>query len=877
MNGSEEVVSSEFRPQPVCEVQLAVGKLPQEKIGDPEFTRCANHQVGIWHLDVVEMAADRLLGDLVRVHSGAGNGTNRVDNLGSSSIVERDRESEFSVAFGEFGGLVHPLDQPLGHTPISAADKTDPHSSLVKFVAAAKKNLLIEIDQELDFVAGPSPILGRERIDRQPLHSRFQTTVDDIEQGILTGTMALGTGQTASLGPAPIAIHHARDVGRDPIGVEIVELHEVETTLLSHDRRGWRPHSLHHLSLATESLQTLDAITPLLPGGGERREGQRNMTVSVAAAIESGGHAVVQAGTGTGKSLAYLVPAVLSGKQTVIATATKALQDQLANKDLPFLSDNVDHDFDFAVLKGRSNYLCLQKLAEADPDNRLDIPDTDDSLDLTTLDLLREFAAETDAGDRAELAEIDDRTWRMVSVGRDECPGASRCPAGDDCLAELARQRAAAADILVVNLHLYAIAAMIDGVLPDHEVVIVDEAHQLEDIVAQAAGCSVSGGRLKALARTAAGLITDRDSTGDIEAAATLLSAAIEPLVGKRLPDGPTDEVARVLDLLGIRVEKLLQALKAVPDDAPLDVATRAIRVRQSATTLLDDLHMLRQPTANDVTWVDGPPHNPSLRSTPILIDSLLDDRVWSRRSGILTSATLASTVRTKLGMPESADRTNVGSPFDYAENALLYCPTDLPDPRSPDSRQAKLDELESLILAAGGRTLALFTSWAAMRDAVEYLKPRMPWNLLTQGQGSKAKLLEEFVTDPQTSLFATMSFWQGVDAPGDTCTLVTIDRLPFPRPDDPVLQARRERAAGAAFRSIDLPRAATMLAQGAGRLIRSTQDRGVVAVLDPRLATARSYRWELIESLPPMRRTSERDEAHQFLKQLRDANPVTG
>jgi len=596
------------------------------------------------------------------------------------------------------------------------------------------------------------------------------------------------------------------------------------------------------------------------------------MIRTVAETIEADGHAVVQAGTGTGKSLAYLIPAVLSDKPTIIATATKALQDQLANKDLPFLAENHDSEFSFAVLKGRSNYLCRQRLAEADPDNRLAIADDEPTLDLVTLERLREFAEESATGDRAELTDIDDRTWRLVSAGRDECPGASRCPAGDECLAERARRRAATVDILVVNLHLYAIAAIIDGVLPEHDTVIIDEAHQLEDIVAQAAGCSMSGGRLVALARTAAGVITDRKSTSEVEAAASLLSAALEPLVGTRLAEGPDDDLGRILDLSRGRVEHLMQALRAVPDDAPTEAAARTIRARQSATNLLDDVERVRWSTDDDVIWVDGPPGNPNLRSTPIAVDSLLAERVWSRRAGVLTSATLTNALSARVGMPDDTVSSDVGSPFNFPDNALLYCPTDLPDPRSPESGRAKLDELEHLILAAGGRTLALFTSWAAMREAAEYLGPRMPWEIIVQGQGSKAKLLEEFITDPETSLFATMSFWQGVDAPGATCTLVVIDRLPFPRPDDPVLQARRERAGGSAFRTIDLPRAATMLAQGAGRLIRSRRDRGVVAVLDPRLATARSYRWELINSLPPMRRTRERAEAEHFLRELRDA-----
>ncbi len=623
------------------------------------------------------------------------------------------------------------------------------------------------------------------------------------------------------------------------------------------------------MNLADQSLRLLDSLTPELPSGGERREGQRSMIATVAQAIEDNGHAAVQAGTGTGKSLAYLIPAVLSKRPTVIATATKALQDQLANKDLPFLAEHSEDEFSFAVLKGRSNYLCLQRLAEADPENRLDLPTDDASLDLDTLQRLREFADESDTGDRAELADIDDRTWRLVSVGRDECPGASRCPSGEECLAERARHKAAAANILVVNLHLYAIAAMVEGVLPEHDTVIIDEAHQLEDIVAQAAGCSLSAGRLIALARTAAGVITDRDSTADVEAAAKLLTEVLEPLVGKRLPAGPDDELGRVIDLTRSRVEQLMTALRAVPDNAPTDTAARAMRARQAATSLLDDVERVRWATDDEVIWVDGPTGTPSLRSTPMAVDAILADQVWARRAAVLTSATLPTSITSRTGMPEETVTDDVGSPFDYANNALLYCPTHLPDPRQPDSRQAKVDEIEKLVLMSGGRTLALFTSWSAMRDAAEYLEPRMPWPILVQGRGSKSKLLEAFIHDEQASLFATMSFWQGVDAPGPTCSLVVIDRLPFPRPDDPVLEARRERAGSAAFRTIDLPRAATMLAQGAGRLIRSSHDRGVVAVLDPRLATARSYRWSLINSLPPMRRTRERSEAEDFLRSI--------
>ncbi len=632
------------------------------------------------------------------------------------------------------------------------------------------------------------------------------------------------------------------------------------------------------MSFADLTTSSLEAVTAALPGGGERRGGQADMARSVAAAIESDGHVVVQAGTGTGKSLAYLVPAVLSDRPTIIATATKALQDQLAGKDLPFLAEQLDVSFSFAMLKGRSNYLCLQRLDELEADDRLDLnleSDDDDktsgSVDGETLVKLRTFAAETDVGDRAELEWVSDQVWRQVSVGRDECPGAGRCPQGDACLAEKARRKAHSADILVVNLHLYALAIMVDTILPEHDVVIIDEAHQLEDIVAEAAGRQISPARVQSAARNAQSVLVERDAPEAAEAAAVALHAALEGHIGDRLTDGPDEVLGRALDDVRGATERLLNALRAVPDDAPANTRTKAIRARQVATSLVDDIDSVRWPTETEFIWVDGPSSNPGLRSTPISIAKLLSENLWDKRAGVLTSATLPTNATSQLGLPESAITLDVGSPFDYSTNTLLYCPTHLPDPRSSDFRAAQHDEIELLIAAAGGGTLALFTSFSAMREAVDRLETRLPWPILMQGDKAKNALLQEFVENDETSLFATMSFWQGVDAPGRTCRLVIIDRLPFPRPNDPVLQARRDRVGKAAFRLIDLPRAATLLAQGAGRLIRTSADQGVVAVLDPRLATARTYRWDLINALPPMTRTTERDEATSLLQRLRD------
>ena len=624
------------------------------------------------------------------------------------------------------------------------------------------------------------------------------------------------------------------------------------------------------MDITETSVELLAEVAAGLPDGGEHRAGQVEMTAAIADALASNGHVVVQAGTGTGKSLAYLVPIAVSGQKVVVATATKALQDQLAGKDLPFLSSRLETPIDFAVLKGRSNYLCLQRLNEAESDQALSLGLDDNGLDEENLKKLRLFADQSTTGDRSELADISDRTWQQVSVSRQDCPGASRCPEGDDCFTERAWRRAAAADLLIVNLHLYAIDIAVGGILPEHDTVIIDEAHQLEDIMANATGRYLSPARLVTAASATRAAIADSDAATAVDSAAKALKDRLEPLLGSRLPDGPSADLGSTLDLVSGRVTDLLTELRAVPRDAPSDVSNRTIRARQSVSSLLDDISFLRWAVDDEVMWVDGPAHNPSLRSTPLAVNKILAENLWSQRGGVLTSATMPIDATSQFGLPESAVEVDVGSPFDYETNALLYCAADLPDPRKPGHRESQHQEIESLITAAGGRTLALFTSWAAMQEASAHISPRIPWPVLTQGEGSKAQLLKEFINNDETCLFATMSYWQGIDAVGSTCNLVIIDRLPFPRPDDPVLEARRERVGSNAFWVIDLPRAAIMLAQGAGRLIRSATDCGVVAVLDPRLANSRSYRWQLLEALPPMRRTKDRSEAERLLQALR-------
>jgi ATP-dependent DNA helicase DinG len=595
------------------------------------------------------------------------------------------------------------------------------------------------------------------------------------------------------------------------------------------------------------------------------------MAEAVETVFADRGQLVVQAGTGIGKSMAYLVPAILSGRTTVVATATKALQDQQANKDLPFLQQHLGRPFEFAVLKGRANYLCLQKAIEiGEGDEQMvldDVREEDHGAFGQELIRLLKWAKTTKSGDRAELDfEPRARAWAQLSVTARECPGAIKCPQGESCFAEGAHQRAALADVIVVNTHLYATHLAIGGwLLPEHEAVVLDEAHALEDIASSAFGLDLTEGRLVALARsirTAA-----PDAADALEAAGGRLADALEGYRGQRV--SPI-ELERPLVAAGEAARQALAAVRQSEEDE--NKRTRAVK---AATTLVEDVAAVQSvdgkgsvSSSDSVTWVEssGPP---TLRLAPIDVAQMFAERLWENvPTAVLTSATIPSNLPMRLGLPAGHRQLSVDSPFDYENQSLLYCATHLPDPRKPEYTEAMRAELFGLIKAAGGRTLALFTSWRAMRGAAEALAPALPYRVLTQDELPKPALLTAFSTDETSCLFATMGFWQGVDVPGAALSLLAIDKLPFSRPDEPLMRARRERAGAAAFQTIDLPRAASLLAQGAGRLIRSTSDRGVVAVLDSRLATA-GYRWELIRALPPMRRTKERAEAERFLEAL--------
>jgi ATP-dependent DNA helicase DinG len=677
--------------------------------------------------------------------------------------------------------------------------------------------------------------------------------------------------------------------------------------------------------------ELLRRVVATLPAG-EVREGQVEMAEAVAKVLASGGHVAVAAGTGTGKSLAYLVPAVSSHKRVVVATATKALQDQLANKDLPLIARGLGQPVKWAVLKGRSNYLCRQRLYELErlgEQQQLDAPFAealDVPLDVEAFgaDLseagrgarqsssaravaarqigeevrrLAAWAGSTASGDRAELEfEPSIPAWSSVSVTADECPGARRCPSASECFAESARARAAAADIVVVNLHLLGADLRCGGeVLPEHDALVVDEAHELEDVLAASLGVDVSPGRLRALASSARGALTAAgrraqrgDDTAPARAVESVLGVAarFEELLAegedRRLPPGLGGEIGEQVTLMVDRLERLGVELRRASDasggpggvggqggaGAALggDAAQRCLRALLGVDRCREELAACISAGGDEVVWVTGG-IRPAMHSAPLDVSETMSAQVFSAMPVVLTSATLPRGLAVRMGAPsDSTAELDVGSPFAYKAHGLLYCAASLPDRRRPEAEPAIHDEIEALVLAAGGRTLALFTSRRAMTLAAEVLAGRLPWPVLVQGELPKAALLEALSSQSAACLFATMSFWQGVDVPGPALTLVIIDRIPFPRPDDPLMAARREAAGRAGFQQVDLPRAATLLAQGAGRLIRTATDRGVVAVLDPRLAKA-SYGPTLVKALPPMRRTRDRAEAEAFLR----------
>ena len=588
----------------------------------------------------------------------------------------------------------------------------------------------------------------------------------------------------------------------------------------------------------------------------------------------------------------------------------------------------------FAMLKGRSNYLCRAKLDVTMVDGveaRLDFGDEGVSGALDAVKRLAEWAETTGTGDRADAPGAgSDGVWSQVSVDPGECPGAAHCHAGDACFAEAARDRAAAAEIVVVNTHLYAAhLASAGNVLPPHTAVVFDEAHTLEDTFAGAFGVRLTPFRVRRAAARARAAGADADLTRRLERAAEALEAALgAPAEATRVDltaaAGAGDDASGVRELAATlatvaTLARQVHSTLRKPDPGlggamagGADVArAKAAQATRLLDGLADDISLLLDPPPNSVAWIESNKGRPELHQATVDVGPTLAARLYPDVTVVATSATLATGGRfdvlaRRLGLtlpPPSDDDTgadadegpddggggdteveptppvhralSVPSPFDHARQGWLYVARHLPEPNDPRFGEAMADELHELIVAAGGRTLALFTSRAAMERTADALDGRGGYEVLVQDRLPRPELLARFRAGPGSAVFATQGFWQGVDLPGHLCRLVAIDRIPFPRPTDPLVAARRAAATARRendFAAVDLPAAATLLAQGAGRLIRTTADSGVVAVFDRRLAT-KSYRQVLLATLPPLRRTVDRGQMVAVLTALRDAD----
>lgn len=647
----------------------------------------------------------------------------------------------------------------------------------------------------------------------------------------------------------------------------------------------------HARSSGQQSVaEILDKVVAAIPDGEERVE-QRDMANAVHDAFEHRRHLAVQGPTGVGKSLAYLIPAVVAagkGQRTVIVTSSKALQDQLAAVELPFLQSVLDHRFSFAVLKGRSNYLCEAAASEARlqisgmGQQGLDLGSVTETgdLDLSDGELrselveILEWADDTMTGDMAELPTTPHwRAWSSVSVGPGECIGAAKCSFASKCWSELARASADDADILIVNAHLYGAHIQTGGsLLPEHSQLVIDEAHEFEDSIVGSLSIELTPARIENLLRIHRRCVADDDKVVKaLRAAAEGLEDSLRAVGVARLRNGLTKELAAAVATASAASDRALNSLKMALRSAGASSAKHRIEtaIRTADSLLVDTTALLGKMQTGSVLWVEqtrGEKY--ALRLTRIDVAATLRARAWDENeiTVVCCSATLDEGTARRLGL--DAEYLAVPSPFNFSENSVLYVPK-VHKPTHPDWPDDVASEIEHLIRVANGRTLALFTSTRMLRTTVEACRERLDgFKILAQGDAPNPVLQEQFLGDENSSLFATASFWTGMSSPGTTCSVVVIDKIPFPVPSDPIIEARCEMVGDAAFMQVSVPAAGMQLAQGVGRLIRTATDRGVVAVCDPRLAEAR-YRNQILDLLPPMRRVRNRDFVDRFIARL--------
>jgi len=710
----------------------------------------------------------------------------------------------------------------------------------------------------------------------------------------------------------PARGHRGRALAR--VTCVIVAAPESSTPAEPDAPTGPDPHAGSDAPAEPPGVEELLAIAVGAVPGGVDRPGQRAMATAIAEAVRDGQHLLVQAGTGTGKSLAYLVPALLVPGPVVVSTATLALQHQLVDHDLPRLaaavSGRLGRTPTFAVLKGRHHYLCLAKLEGGQADEPDALFETDGGgagvrwlgeagrLGQQIL-RIREWAEQTATGDRDELDPgVDDSAWRQVSTPARECVGAARCPFGAECFVEQARARAREVDVVVTNHSLLAFDLLAGRhIIPPHRLLVIDEAHELADRVSSAAQAELTTELVDRAARRARSFV-DADLVERISEAGDALAAALAPLPPGRLTGALPPSLHEALTLVDSAARQALERIGEVKADDADPVG------KQQARALLSDVddtaqRMLEFAT-HDVIWVERDERRRALVVAPLSVAGMLRQHLYEDRVVVATSATLAlggtfDTVARSLGLtlprsggPPTLESTvddegneeppppwrslDVGSPFDYRRQGILYVAAHLPRPTESGLSEPAAREMVRLVRALGGRTLGLFSSRRAATRAAEVLRAETDLEILVQGEEALPLLVRRFREEPSSCLLGVMSLWQGVDVPGDACQLVIIDRLPFPRPDEPLAAARAaavDAAGGSGFASVSVPIAAVRLAQGVGRLIRTSRDRGVVAVLDSRLETARGYGSYLRKSLPPFWYTTKPDVVEAALRRL--------